>query len=363
MLHPCRTTVGSWVSAICRALEAAGIESRMVLAATGCAPQYLDNPLRHYPLSVSMHLWRVAAEKIGDPAFGIKAASQFKNTSFHAFSYGIAASLTLKDAFLRAQRYGQVVSDAAEYSLSKHGKHYHLEITPNAAIPDESVDCLVAAALRTCRSRLGRQFSPVRIEFRRRKPIQLASFDEILRAPLYFGANHTRLIFDAETIERPLEDGDAELACHNDALILRYLSRIRQHSIHFRVHEILMRSRAQGETDQETLALLLNMSRRTLQRKLRQSGLTYKELQNEVRFEWAAFAIGSGRYSPSEMSYLLGFSALSSFTRAFQRWTGQSPSEWRETFAKTGAIADDRSRPEVLSPTVSTGRHLLSLGT
>jgi AraC-like DNA-binding protein len=344
-------------------MEAAGIERHTILAATGRALRHLQDPLRRCPLSVSLRLWKVAAEQTGDAAFGIKAASQIKSTSFHSLSYGIASSLTLKDAFLRTQRYGHVVSDAAGYSLSKRGKQYHVDITSTVTIPDESVDCLVAAALRMCRSRLGREFSPLRIEFRRSKPRQLASFDEILRAPLHFGASHTRLVFDVDAIERPLEDGDAEFARHNDALVLHYLSQIKHHNIHARVRDILMRSLTQGEAGQTTLALLLNMSTRTLRRKLRESGLTYKQLLNEVRCEWAVFAISSGRHSPSEAAFILGFSDPGSFTRAFRRWTGESPSAWRNIISTVGYIDGDKSRPEALPSIVSACSRLRSLGT
>jgi AraC-like DNA-binding protein len=71
------------------------------------------------------------------------------------------------------------------------------------------------------------------------------------------------------------------------------------------------------------------MSARTLQRKLSDSGITYREVLDETRRVLALAYLSAARHTVSDVTYLLGFSAGSSFTRAFRRWTGRSPSDWR----------------------------------
>jgi len=66
----------------------------------------------------------------GDPAFGIKVASHIKQTTFHALSYGLSASSTLKEAFERVQRYCHVASDAIEYEFWRSGSEYYFVIEP-----------------------------------------------------------------------------------------------------------------------------------------------------------------------------------------------------------------------------------------
>jgi AraC-like DNA-binding protein len=77
------------------------------------------------------------------------------------------------------------------------------------------------------------------------------------------------------------------------------------------------------------VAEILNMSPRTLQRKLGDARTTYKDVLNETRHDLALAYLSAPRHSVSEVTYLLGFSAVSCFTRAFRRWTGQSPTAWR----------------------------------
>jgi AraC-like DNA-binding protein len=180
-----------------------------------------------------------------------------------------------------------------------------------------------------CRSLIGHDYSPLRIEFRRSRPSEIGDFESLLRAPLHFGAAQTRLVFDCESIERPLDGGNPELARHHDAIALEYLSRIERDNIQWRVREVLTQRLAHGEPSQEDVALILNVSARTLQRRLGDCGVTYKEILDETRRVLALAYLSAPRHTVSEVTYLLGFSAGSSFTRAFRRWTGQSPSDWR----------------------------------
>ena len=324
-----KTTLCSWVKAVCRALDAAGCDTAALLSQAGFEPNSLDGPTARCALTHSLRLWRIAREVTGDPAFGLKVASHLKPTSFHALSYGISASSSLKEAFERAQRYCHVGSDAVDYEFSRRGSEYHFVIAPTADLGDEPIDALVGSYLRMCRSLIGRDYSPLRIEFRRAPPSRMDDFLSLLRAPMLFDMPQTRLVFDRESIERPLDSGNPELARHNDAIALQYLTQLERDNIELRVREVLTQRLAYGEPSQEDVAEILNMSARTLQRKLGDGGTTYKEILDDTRHALALVYLSAPRHSVSDVTYLLGFSAGSCFTRAFRRWTGQSPSDWR----------------------------------
>jgi AraC-like DNA-binding protein len=332
-----KTTLCSWVRAICRALDAAGCDSTALLAEAGFEANALEGPTTRCELKYSLRLWRIAVAATGDPAFGLKVASHIKPTSFHAMSYGMSASSTLKEAFERAQRYCHIVSDAVDYEFSVQGSEFHFIIAPSADLGDEPIDAVVGLHLRMCRSLLGRAYSPLRIEFRRSRPSKIDDFASLLRAPLIFEAPDTRLVFDCESVLRPLDTGNPELARHNDAIAIQYLSHLERENIQIRVREVLTQRLARGEPSQEDIAEILNMSSRTLQRKLGESGTTYKEILDDTRHALALAYLSAPRHSVSDVTYLLGFSACSSFTRAFRRWTGKSPSDWRADATRPSA--------------------------
>jgi AraC-like DNA-binding protein len=342
--HAGRTTLATWAKAICRALEASGCDVPVILARAGFDPGILKEPTGRCPFEQGVALWRCAIDATGDPAFGLKVASHIKHTSFHALSYGLSASSTLKEAFERIRRYCHVVSDAIEYQLLRCGSEYHFVIHPADNVPLASVDAVVALHLRMCRSFVGHGYSPLRIELRRPRPPRTEEFQAVLRAPLEFGCAQNRIVFDVESLERLLDGANPELARHNDAIAVQYLARIERGNIQARVREVLMRRLECGEPSQEDVAALLSMSARTLQRRLGESGFTYKEILDETRHALALTYLSEPENSLSDVTYLLGFSACSSFTRAFRRWTGLSPSAWRARGTRTPPPSNSPSR-------------------
>jgi AraC-like DNA-binding protein len=323
------TTLASWSKVICRALEAAGCDVPQLLAKAGFDADSLNEPTARLPFEQGVALWRCAVEATGDPGFGLKVASQIKNTSFHALSYGLSASSTLKEAFERMRRYCHVVSDAVEYQFVRRAEEYHFVIQAAHGVPFESIDAAVAGFLRMCRSFVGPHYSALRVELRRPRPANLKEFQAVLRAPLQFGCPQNCMVFDRASIERQLDGANPELARYNDTIALQYLARIERGNIQGRVREALRRRLEYGEPSQEEVAAVLNMSARTLQRRLGESGSTYKRILEETRHGLALTYLSAPENSLSDVTCLLGFSACSSFTRAFRRWTGLSPSAWR----------------------------------
>jgi AraC-like DNA-binding protein len=334
--------LGSYIKAVGRALDAAGCDGAALLAEAGFDLKDLDGPNARCPFVNAGRLWKIAVAATGDPAFGIKVASHYKPTTFHALGYGTSASSTLKEAFERVQRYCHVVSDAVDYQFYRRGSEYHFIIEPVAEVSPEAVDALVSSYLRMCRSVVGRHYSPLSIELRRARPAVTDDYERLWRAPLRFGAAQNRMIFDSDTIERLLDTGNPELARQSDAISSRYLARIERFNTVARVREVLTQRLRDREPSQEEVAEILNVSSRTLQRKLGESGTTFKELLDESRRTLALAYLSTPQNSIGEITYLLGFSCSSSFIRAFRRWTGLSPSDWRARNTSRGAQASER---------------------
>lgn len=330
--------VAALIKAIGRALDAAGCDGAALLREAGFNLDHLDTPTTRCPIVHAARLWQLAVAATGDPAFGLKVASHIRHTTFHALSFGVAASSTLKEAFERVQRYSQLATDAVVYEFYKRDDNtYHFLIKPTTEVSYEAIDTLVGCQLRMCRSLIGREFSPLFIELRRPPPWKMDDFDRLLRAPLRFNAPHDRMVFDSASIERPLEEGNPELARHNDIIALQYLVRIERDDIRARVRDVLMRRMEACEPSQEQIAEQLCMSTRTLQRKLGESGTTYKEILDETRHALALAYLSTPQNSVNDVAFFLGFSSSSCFTRAFRRWTGQSPSTWRLGAVRLGA--------------------------
>lgn len=327
------TALTSWARAIRKALDAADVDSARLFAEAGLDPAALDDPNARYPVAATTRLWQLAVTATGDDAFGLTVARHVSQTTFHALGYSLAASSTLKEAFERLLRYFRIVTDAAELALEEEPDRYRvlMRVDPaRAVIAPQAVDAFAFLLLRLCRGLYRREVAPLAVTLKRDAPRNLSAFEKAFRAPLSFAAAENELQFARELFEQKLEGANPELARHNDEIVLRYLARHDRGNLVARVRAVLAERLPAGDPGEAAVAQALNFSSRSLQRKLAEEGSSYSCLLADTRRELARSYLADPRSSVSEIAYLLGFSDMSSFTRAFRRWEGVSPSEYRE---------------------------------
>ena len=328
------TALTSWARAIRQALEQSGVDALALFAQAGLDPALMQDPNARYPVAATARLWRLSVAATGDEAFGLRVACCVTPTTFHALGYSLVASPTLMDAFNRLVRYFRIVADAGELRFHANAEQCEFEILPGStagtAAP-EAIDAFLSVNLRMCRALYGRGLSPLAVHMVRPAPADRAPFERVFRAPLQFSAGENRLIFARAPFDERLAGANPELARHNDAILLRHLARLDRESVANRVHAQLLELLPQGEPSQEKIAGRLNLSLRSLQRRLAAEDTSFKSILNTTRRELALSYIEDPAYPISEVTFLLGFADTSSFSRAFRRWTGQSPVAYRES--------------------------------
>lgn len=336
------STLSSIVLLITKALDAEGVDSKQILIRAGLDPAHLNDPNARYSYPAVTHLWKMAGKVTGDPCFGIKAASYWHPTTLHALGYTWLASDTLEDALQRVTRYIRLVNTAliAVCEETEHGYMFSIRMDKSwrgVRPANEAIDAGVALILDMCRSCYGKDLNPVRIEVRRPRPETCAKLlDDLFRAPIYYDYPENAIYFDKTDITQRLPSANAELARSNEKIIVDYLARLDKNNITSQVKSKLLDLLPSGHATEEAIINALHLSQRTLQRKLKDEGTTFKELLDETRRELAKEYVNDTSLTFSEITYLLGFSEQSNFTRAFKRWHGQSPSGYREQMRMTG---------------------------
>jgi AraC-like DNA-binding protein len=335
------STLSSVVLLITKALDAEGLDSKQILKRAGLDPAHLSDPNARYSYPAVTHLWKMAGKVTGDPCFGLKAASHWHPTTLHALGYSWLASDTLADALQRAARYIRLVNTAANavFEEAEHGYMFSIKMDKSwrgVQPATEATDAGAALILDMCRSCYGADLNPVRIELRRPKPEKCAKlFEQLFKAPIYYDYPENAIYFDKTDITQRLPTGNAELARSNEKIIVDYLARLDKNNITTQVKSKLLDLLPSGHSTEEAVIQSLHLSQRTLQRKLKEEGTTFKELLDETRRELAKEYVNDTSLSFSEITYLLGFSEQSNFTRAFKRWQGQAPSAYREQMRMT----------------------------
>jgi len=327
------TVLGSWVRVLVTALRERGIDADALLERAGLDTTLLAMPDARFPLATTTRLWRLASQLTRDPAIGLWVSKHSRQTTFHALGYAFMASSTLLEALQRVVRFNGMVSDASEVSLHDEGDCHRLSwrsLWPDNQPTDEAMEAILALILRSCRKIHEYEFAPVSTSLMRAEPPGAGAFRDFFRGEVLFGEPAFGMSFRKADLERRLPWGNEELARSNDRVIAEYLARLEIGSIATRLGLLLVKQLPNGEMSQDYYAAALAMSPRSLQRKLDREGTSFNRVLNETRCELARSYLARSAHTLTEIAFLLGFSDTSSFSRAFARWTGSSPSAYRD---------------------------------
>lgn len=330
------TTLASVARMIVMTLQQQGVDGEALMREIGMNPVLMHDPNARFPFSAMSRLWRHAVEESGDPCIGLRVARQFHPAALHGLGFAWLASDSLADAMQRMARYYRVATTASDVVLEQDDQVYRLVFRPAAATPPAApaaIDALVTLLVLMCRLSAGEDFRPHRIDLPRPRPAAACheALTRFLRAPLTFEAAQLVFSVDADVAEAALPTGNSELAHANEKVLIDYLAHLDRREVGARVKARLVDALPAGPVSEADMARSLNLSARSLQRRLREEQTSYKELLDRTRHELALRYLGNSRLSVNEVTYLLGFSDPSNFARAFRRWEGTSPSRYRDT--------------------------------
>lgn len=321
------STLASWVLLIQRALAARGIDPDALLRQAKIDPAQLRDANARYPTAAVHRLWQLAAEATQDRCFGLEVGRTWHPTTFHGLGYSAIASASLREALGYLVRYSRVVATGARLELVDNGAETVLKgrsrpeegATPPAAI-SLAVQAGVAAIAVLCREVKGANIALARVTFTQSDETCRSRLEAFFECPIAFGAPENALVFATAELDAPLPTANPLLARINEQALARYDAGLHSEQVAERVRAQLSRALPAGRFDQATIARSLNLSLRSMQRKLEREGTSYRELLDETRRQLAEQYSRDSTLSASEVAYLLGFEEASSFSRAMRRW-------------------------------------------
>jgi len=330
------SALSSWILLIAKAIDSYGKNSRQLFAAAGLDHYRLRDPLARFPYPSVVRLWELATEACGDPAFGLRVASFWHPTTLYALGYSWFASSNLDEAFTCAARYTRIVNTAASgiihieqtpasYQVILDASHVKLPQEPSPA----SADAALAMLAHMCRAAYGEHFEPLRVSLPHPDYGCAKIYRDEFHCPVVFDADECSIWLDPDTAAEPLATANPDLVRINDGIVIDYLARLDRADIVMRVRARLIEHLPSGSGDEATIAADLNLSLRSLQRKLKAEGVSFSQLLEDTRRELGRDYVRDSQHSINEIAYLLGFTEPGNFSRAFRRWYGKTPSEYR----------------------------------
>jgi len=330
------TTIATAALTVAKGLERYGLDADKLANEAGIDLKLAGSSDARVPIICLQRFWRIAVEQTGNPCFGLSLVDLMQPGIMQGLGFSWLASDTLEDAFNRLVRYCRMLSTAIEMEFTLTDDTYALHVNGPEKMHDfeyAAADATMAFFVQLSRNALNEKLNPVSVSMQRPEPPP-ACCEEMtgfFNAPISFSQTENILYFNQATLKQSLPYAHPELARVNDKVVMDYLARIDKDSITLKVQSHIIDLLPNGAPRQDNIAESLNMSLRKLQRKLQDENTNFKELLEDTRRSLAQSYIKQNNRSIGEITYLLGFSEPSNFTRAFKRWTGKTPASYRES--------------------------------
>jgi AraC-like DNA-binding protein len=192
------------------------------------------------------------------------------------------------------------------------------------------VDFGMALLVSMCRLNYGDALRPAHVTLQRAKPEGAYVYRAHYGCPVHFDAREDSFTLARGDADKQLPTSNRQIAATLDQILTQQLAQLDKSNVVARCRASLLEQLSSGELSEEDMAQQLHMSRRTLQRKLADAETTYQHLVDSTRRNLALRYIEDPHRSITDITFMLGFSQQSAFTRAFRRWTGVAPSEYRQ---------------------------------
>lgn len=318
------------------ALSAMGIDADEVLRDAGIDPQVYENSDKRVPFETADKLFRLTVERTGDPSIGLSIVDHMNPTVYEALGVAMLCSSTLRNFFRRFERFFDIVSslERGVFHETDYGGYFAEEplVEYSKITRGVHADAFAAVVVRFMRLVYQPDYEPRLVELTSNPPDKYhGNYYRHFGSNVEFAAQRTAIHVNRDDLDAPLTGSNASLAFHNDQLAAAILADLKKQDLRARVYGRLIEYLPAGDCSREKVAHSLNMSESAFQKKLKAEGTSYQEVLDNTRSELARHYLGKSGLSISEAAFLLGFTDSSNFSRAFKRWNGKSPTDFRET--------------------------------
>ncbi len=278
------------------------------------------------PLALLDQLWDAYCRGSGDRLAGLRLGLELQAGHLDSAGLLLASCDTLGEALEQLVEVAPIVGEGGDFLLDRDGDVAVIAFRPHMAVRQaERVEAVLAGLLRLSSWASGEAFRPGSVHFVHQPLSPSNEYRSLLRIPSSFGASDNALIFSADQLHLPLIQANAPLREHLRQLTDRMLAELGQDSLSAEVQRLI---RAHPRWGKERIASVLTISGRHLNRRLAEEGTSFKLLRDDALHGVALERLrGSG--SLPDVAEDLGFSDESAFAKAFRRWTGSTPAQFR----------------------------------
>lgn len=326
------------------------IDVEALLTSLGIDETVLKKPDERIPLEYFARIESEAERIVGDPCFGLHMGEFVEAGSWSVLGYMMMNCRNLGEAIEKSAKYCRVIGNLIEgrSSLQKGMVRVVLVAPSGAPIPSRhSFDCTLSSLITMMRNLTGANITPLQVGFSypEPEPESRREYERIFRCPLVFGEAETSITMDTALSKTPILYANAGLLERIEGYAREFLSGLDErdyatHATSSVVARLILAKLAEDSLSIRSVARDMAMSVRTLQNRLEEDGIRFGELVSDLRLSQAKKYLHEN-FSVEEITCLLGFSEPSVFRKAFKKWTGMTPGDYRK------AVRQEMDRPAI----------------
>ncbi|HEU4613574.1 MAG TPA: AraC family transcriptional regulator [Kofleriaceae bacterium] len=304
-----------------------------VLAAMGVDEDALADRDGRIPRRAWLDAFVVAVEVTGDPDLGLRVGESIRPAHLGVLGYVLMSCESMRQAAELDQRWHSLIADGERLEYVRDGElGKRIQFLPPGEPPPPAcaVACAAACSVSFVRWLAGADDGLRRVALPYPEPRSRAAHDAFFRCELVFDAPQITIWRDPSVLRKPLAQADPGLRLRMEERAARLAAeRSAPDLLVTRVRDLVARGSRDALPDLETVAAGLAMSSRALKRRLADRGTSFTRIVDDTRRELALGYIADSSLTLVDVAYLCGFSEQSAFHRAFKRWTGLTPGEYR----------------------------------
>lgn len=329
----------SYVMALVATVEKLGVSRAELLRDSGIDADTLSDANGRTDINQLTLLWRRAVELTGNPALGLEIGRSLSFGVFNVLATLLHNSPTIQDAIEQVIGYQRLISDGGDFRLETDEHISRLIYTPHQhdiALSAFQVEGVMASVFSFAATIAETGIQAQRVTFSHAQMNADAErYQQFFSCPVAFAEAENSIVFSSALLTVKIANADDDIFWHNKALADKKIARL-DHQAKLSVAEQLTAKILNYDdfthVTPEQMASELNLSVRSMQRVLAESQLSYSAILEQCRKDRVAgllAATGSGALAMEEIARQLGYDNISSFYRAFKRWYGMTPKQFR----------------------------------
>jgi AraC-like DNA-binding protein len=316
---------------VARALNGHPVGDELLAKMGLTAVQFVD-PESRVNVQLAINLLAELAERLGDPLIGLRSGERVEFADFDILEHAARAAPNLREGQQTMWRYMGLMHDAMVFSTETQGNWMlsYYDFVEGLDVHPSTNDFTVACAVAFSKRNMLEYAPPLEIRMAHAAPSYADRYEEFFGCAVKFGGGRNVIVATNKRMDAPMRASSPVLAEAFAAQATRLLDKIHgKQGMAGRVHADVAAHLGSEMVSMEKTAKRLAVGVATLRRKLQDEGTTFSEIVDELRRELAERYLKQNTSAIGEIAFLLGFSDVRAFGRAFKRWTNVSPSEYR----------------------------------